>query len=282
MKILKNALLSNFSNFKIGGPAREIVLIENSEELKEVLEGDFLVFGHGTNVLFPDEGLDKRVIFNRTGLFHMDGTWIVADSGTSLQEVVKASVDRGLSGLEYLAGIPGTIGGAIFGNAGAFGKQIGDYVIEVEYWKNGKLIKEKNLYFGYRESVFKRKGGVITKAWLKLRRGTGKEKKIMENILSRRAKKHPPHNVPCAGSFFKNVVLPSGEKIPAGALLESVGAKGLRVGGAKVFEGHANFIINDGGATARDVLTLAEILKRKVKEHFGIILEEEVIIVRAS
>lgn len=280
MKVLKNVPLSDFSNFGVGGPADEVVFVEHPEELVEVLEGDFLLFGEATNVLFPDEGLKKRVIFNRQGSFEVDGLWIVADSGANLAEIVRTSVKKHLSGLEYLAGIPGTLGGAIFGNAGAFGRQIGDIVKEVEYWKEGKIIRTKRIGFGYRDSQFKREGGIILRAWLKLERGTGRETKIMEEVISLRKKKHPPKGTACAGSFFKNVILPNGEKIAAGLLLDRAGAKGLSVGDARVFEGHANFIINAGNATAKDILALAEKMKKRVKQVFGITLEEEVIIVR--
>ncbi len=243
------------------------------------MEGDFWVFGQATNVLFPDEGLGKRVIFFQGGEFHLDGEWLISDAGVALGEIIEASLREGLAGLENLAGIPGTLGGAIYGNAGAFGSEIGPLVREVEVWKEGKVHRIKNPEFGYRDSVFKRQGGVILRAWLKLKRGTGREREIAEERLRARARKHPSQQVACAGSFFKNVLMPDGRKIPAGRLLEEVGAKELRVGGAGVFEKHANFIVNMGGAKAKDVLRLAKILKERVKEKFGITLQEEVIIV---
>ncbi len=282
MKVFNNLPLKNFSRFRIGGPARQIILAENRDELLSVVEPPDLVFGEGTNVLFPDEGLDKRVIFFRGGSFHLDGRWVVAEAGVNLQEVVEKSLDHGLAGLENLAGIPGTLGGAIYGNAGAFGSQIGDLVREVEVWKEGEIVRLKNPWFGYRDSVFKREGGVILRAWLKLRKGTGREREVARERLKLREIKHPSPEVPCAGSFFKNILLPDGEKIPAGKLLEEVGAKGMKIGGAGVFPGHANFIINLGNARAEDVLRLASILKRRVRERFGIELEEEVIIVRST
>ncbi len=280
MKVFKDLPLRDFSRFRIGGPARQIVLAESREELLSALEPSALVFGEGTNVLFPDEGLEKKVIFFQGGEFHLDGQWVVSDAGVNLQAIVKGSLEQGLGGLEDLAGIPGTLGGAIYGNAGAFGTQIGDLVREVEVWKEGRLLRLKSPWFGYRDSIFKREGGVILRAWLKLRRAKGREKEIAEERLRLRREKHPPPQTPCAGSFFKNVVLPDGRKIPAGKLLEEVGAKGMRIGGAGVFPGHANFIINLGKAKAEDVLRLANILKEKVRERFGIELEEEVIVVR--
>ena len=279
MKRFENLPLSKFSRFRIGGPAREIIIAENRKELMEAMEGDFSVFGQATNVLFPDKGLDKRVIFFQGGEFHLDGEWIISDAGVALGEIIEASLREGLAGLENLAGIPGTLGGAIYGNAGAFGSEIGPLVREVEVWKEGRVHRIKNPEFGYRDSVFKRQGGVIIRAWLKLKRGTGREREIAEERLRARARKHPSQQVACAGSFFKNVLMPDGRKIPAGRLLEEVGAKELRVGGAGVFEKHANFIVNRGGAKAKDVLRLAKILKERVKEKFGITLQEEVIIV---
>ncbi len=279
MRIFKNLPLREFSRFKIGGPAREIVIVENRKELLSAMNGEFLVFGHGTNVLFPDQGLEKRVIFFKGGEFHVDGTWIVADAGVELSKIIEAALNNGLSGLENLAGIPGTLGGAIYGNAGAFGSEIGSVVSEVEVWKNGEPVRMRSPWFGYRDSVFKREGGVILRAWLKLKRGTGREREIALERIKLRKTKHPSDNVPCAGSFFKNIVLADGRKIPAGRLLEEVGAKGMKIGGAGVFHGHANFIINLGNATASDVLRLASILKERVRKKFGIELQEEVIIV---
>ncbi len=280
MEILKEVPLSNFSSFRIGGPAKEVVIVNGREELKEVLEGNFLIFGKGTNVLFPDEGLRKRVIFNRGGECQIDEKRIVADAGVDLSKIVADSVEKGFSGLEYLAGIPGTLGGAIYGNAGAFGKQISNFIEEIEYWKEGKIIRSKNIWFAYRDSQFKRDGGVIIRAWFKLKKGKGKEKERMFKILEHRRKIHPDASTPCAGSFFKNILLPDGNKIATGKLLEEIGAKGLKVGGAEVFKGHANFIINSGKARAKDVLKLAEILKERARRELSIELEEEVIIVK--
>ncbi len=279
MKRFENLPLSKFSRFRIGGPAREIIIAENRNEVLEAMEGNFSVFGGGTNVLFPDEGLDKRVIFFQGGEFHVDGEWIISDAGVALEKIIEASLREELAGIENLAGIPGTLGGAIYGNAGAFGSEIGPLVREVEVWKEGRVHRINKPQFGYRDSIFKRQGGIILRAWLKLKRGTGRERKIAEERLRIRARKHPSSQVACAGSFFKNILMPDGRKIPAGRLLEEVGAKGLRVGGAGVFEKHANFIVNTGGATAKDVIRLSEILKERVREKFGITLQEEVIIV---
>ncbi len=285
MEKFENFPLRCITSFKIGGPARTVFFIKRKEELlqllKELKDEKFLLLGEATNVLVPDEGLDYSVLINRIRGMKIDAESIVVSSGEKLFEVVKASVEAGLSGMEELAGIPGTIGGAVFGNAGAFGRQLSDLIEWVEFWKEGKIFRErgKNLYFGYRDSFFKREGGIILSVALKLKSSVKEKiKSRVEKILKERERKLPPPDSACAGSFFKNVILPNGRKLAAGKLLEDAGVKGLKVGGAEVSKKHANFIINTGNAKAKDVLALAKIMKRKVSEKFNINLEEEVII----
>lgn len=285
MEKVENFPLSRITSFKIGGPARSVFFIKRAEELLQLLDEykyeKFIFLGEGTNVLAPDEGLDCPVFVNRIKGMKISEDSIVVSSGEKLFNVVRASVEAGLSGMEELAGIPGTVGGAVFGNAGAFGRQISELLNWVEFWKEGKIYREKgeNLYFAYRDSFFKKEGGIILTVALKLKI-SDKNRAIerMEEILKERKRKLPSPDSACAGSFFKNIILPDGKKIAAGKLLESVGVKGLKVGGAAVSKKHANFIINTGNARAKDVLTLAEIMKRKVLEKFNVKLEEEVII----
>lgn len=286
--------LSEYSSFKIGGLAEFFLEVRELSDLIRAVETarkyrfPFYVIGGGYNLLFDDAGYRGLIIKNSaSGLsFSPEKGWLEVQSGTHLGEIINQSILSGLGGLEFLAGIPGTVGGAIYGNAGAFGQAIGDQVEKVVVLgENGKeVVLEKNdLGFDYRHSALKKKHQVILKAFLGVRQDSASAvKKRIEDYLEKRGKKHPSRGIPCAGSFFKNPVLPDGQKIPAGYLLEQVGAKGLRVGQAGVFPGHCNFIINLGGATAQEVLTLAAELKERVWKKFGILLEEEVIYIPAN
>ncbi len=286
MEVIENYPLSQLTSFRIGGPARVVYFPETISQLEQLCKkfsGDkFLVLGEGTNVLAPDEGVDFPVVVNRIRGFKIEGERLEALSGEKLDTLVRAAAEAGLSGLEELSGIPGTVGGAVFGNAGAFGRQISDVLEWVEYVKEGEVVREKasSLYFSYRDSTFKRDGGIILKVALKLT-PSSRERTMgrREEILRERERKLPSPDTACAGSFFKNILLPDGKKLAAGKLLEEAGMKGKRVGGAQFSTKHANFIVNTGGARARDVLTLAELGKRRVFERFGVKLEEEVIII---
>ncbi|MGB9893276.1 MAG: UDP-N-acetylmuramate dehydrogenase, partial [Candidatus Saccharicenans sp.] len=206
--------------------------------------------------------------------------------GTRLSELVSQSVSDSLTGLEFLAGIPGTVGGAVYGNAGAFGQAIGEQVIEVTVLEANGLevaLSQESLGFDYRHSALKNDHKIILKVRLKVESGSKAViRKKIEKYLEQRSRKHPPGDTACAGSFFKNPVLPGGRKIPAGQLLEQAGARGMRVGQAAVYPDHCNFIINLGQATCQDVLTLAAELKEKVWKNSGLRLEEEVIFVPAT
>lgn len=286
--------LSEYSSFGIGGPAeyffeaRQLSHLIKAVETARKYRFPFYVIGGGYNLLFDDAGYNGLIIRNlASGLsFSPEKGWLEVHSGTYLGEIINLSISAGLGGLEFLAGIPGTAGGAIYGNAGAFGQAIGDRVVEVVLLgEKGQEITLKNseLHFGYRHSDLKKNHRVILKAYLNVEQDSSAAiKKKVEGYLERRSKKHPPRETACAGSFFKNPVLPDGQKIAAGYLLEQVGARGMRVGQAAVFPGHCNFIINLGGAIARDVLTLAAELKERVWKKFGLLLEEEVIYIPAT
>jgi UDP-N-acetylmuramate dehydrogenase len=211
-------------------------------------------------------------------------------------KLVFKSSEIGATGLENLAGIPGTLGGAIWGNAGAFGKEIGDLVEEVKILKisNCRLqianLKKEDCKFGYRESIFKKKNWIILEATLKLKKG--KKKEIEEKIkkILRLRKEKQPLEFPSAGSVFKNVPIEKVPKkirekfkekikngfLPAGVLIETAGLKGYQVGGAKISEKHANFILNVKNAKAKDVFVLIKKIKEEIKEKFGIKLKEEI------
>jgi UDP-N-acetylmuramate dehydrogenase len=302
LKIRENVPLRDYTTFKIGGPARYFFVAKNKEEIKEAIlwakkkKLPFFILGGGSNVLFSDNGFNGLVIKLQNRQYEIRNSKVIAEAGVPLQKLVLESAKKGLSGLENLAGIPGTLGGAIWGNAGAFGREIGNLVEEVKVLDVGssklevKRLKNKDCKFGYRESIFKRKKNlIILEATLKLKKGNKKEiEEKMKEILKLRKEKQPLE-FPSAGSVFKNVPI---RKIPkkirerfkgkikngflsAGALIEAAGLKGYKIGEAKISEKHANFILNVKNAKAKDVVALMNLIKKRVKNKFKITLEEE-------
>jgi UDP-N-acetylmuramate dehydrogenase len=285
----KSVSLRDYSNFRIGGKAdyffeaisiKELVI---SILLAREHSFPYFIIGGGYNLLFDDDGFRGLIIKNSVkGIKQMGNkAEIEALAGTALKDLIQFSIDRGLSGFEFLAGIPGTVGGAVFSNAGAFGNSIGESLKNAEILnREGKRVKVKRDYFEfkYRHSVLSEKYDVFLRAVFELQRGDKEEMKSrVEGNLEKRKSNHPPEDVACAGSYFKNPVLPDGKRVPAAYFLDEVGAKTMKIGGAAIYGGHANFIINKERALAQDVLRLALELKGRVKERFGVELEEEVI-----
>ncbi|HNW36555.1 MAG TPA: UDP-N-acetylmuramate dehydrogenase, partial [Candidatus Ozemobacteraceae bacterium] len=229
------------------------------------------------------------VIRNRACEGHfVDATsgMLTVSSGHSLWDIVQLAQRSGLTGLETMSGIPGSIGGALYGNAGAYGKCIGDLLVAADILDpaSGDILHVDSSFFefAYRTSGLKRKPGVILRATFRLSQGDPAAILAqMNDILAQRHSKHPPIEVGCAGSFFKNLDPNPGDvrRRAAGEVLEKAGAKEMAVGGASVYTKHANFIVNYGKATAADVRNLARQLKQKVQEMFGIELHEEVLYV---
>jgi len=289
----ENVPLSALSSLGIGGPADFFFEARTEAELQTAValavgeKYSFYVIGGGNNILFDDAGYRGLLIRNRIeGIFREEGRIRVL-SGTGLPAILREALTTGLSGLEFLAGIPGTVGGAVYGNAGAYGFSIGD-VLEtatVLYPDGERQARTREgLRFGYRDSALKHGvGGIILDAVLLCSPGDTRasEAKIHE-ILEKRRTKHPPLGTASAGSWFKNSCSATGERIAAGQLLEQAGARGLSVGDAAVYERHCNFIINKGNARSCDVLLLAEELKDRVYRKFGVRLENEVIYLRAD
>ena len=280
--------LAPLTTIKIGGSAALFFPASSAGQLVDAIDLahqekiPFWLLGGGSNLVISDEGLNGLVIvdMNRSKL-EFAGDLLTVSSGIALSEVVEACRERGLSGFEYAAGIPGNIGGAVCGNAGAYGCTIGDRLVEAEVWTpDGQVRKVPQSFFrfSYRESVFKRTEGVILSAIFRVTPGDPEkiEQEIQQN-MKRRWERLPPPDVPSAGSFFKNLPpeSPGGRRQAAGELLEKAGVLGLRVGGAQVYEKHANIIINRGGAKAVDVRALAHQMKVLVQSKFGIELEEE-------
>ncbi|PIY95807.1 MAG: UDP-N-acetylenolpyruvoylglucosamine reductase, partial [Candidatus Kerfeldbacteria bacterium CG_4_10_14_0_8_um_filter_42_10] len=256
----------------------------------------FFILARGSNVLISDSGFRGLVIHNKARQCRIEENSIIADSGINLSQLANFAKDNSLTGIEFAAGIPGSLGGAIRGNAGAWGKQMKDFVIKVSaITEQGVLLERgnKECEFGYRESVFKHNSEVILSAELKLQNGKKEEiAKEIDRVVGEKVKKQE-FKLPSAGCVFKNpfvnfseselkqkkidpgVVRPGG-KIPAAYLIEEAGLKGKRIGDAVVSDLHANFIVNTGNATAENVLILIGIIKQKIRTQFGIQLQEEI------
>jgi UDP-N-acetylmuramate dehydrogenase len=281
----QNEKLAPHTTFGIGGEALFFYVARKPRDLIQAVqiakEGKiaFFVLGGGSNVLVSDSGFKGLVIKNKCDKIFLSEEEITCQSGVFLDDLVNLGCENSLSGMEFAAGIPGTVGGAVYGNAGAFGKAVGDLLTEAIILNSqGRIEKVKKEYFefGYRESKLKKTKDILLSATFKLTRGEKEKikKEIQKNLEER--KRRLPQKERSAGCFFKNVV-GNGKKISAGFLLEQVGAKKIKEGDAAVFERHANILINLGKAKAEEIRRLANLLKRKVKEKFDIDLEEEVV-----
>lgn len=284
--------LAFHSTFRIGGPADLFFEAGTADELGRAvrLAADAAfpcyVIGGGSNVLFDDRGFRGLMVRNSAEEVTAEGGRLTASSGTRLGFLLGRAVHLGLTGLEFTAGIPGTVGGAVFGNAGAFGRSVADCLTAVRVMDPGGEAREIELgrdalSFSYRQSRLKSTGEIVLEAFFRAVPGDkAASEALVASYLGQRKVKHPPWGTACAGSYFKNPTAPDGARIAAGKLLDEAGARGQAVGGAAVYEKHCNFIINKGGATARDVLALADRLKKLVLDHSGMALEPEVIYVR--
>jgi len=284
-RLKQNVILAPYTTLGIGGkadlfyPANQLKDLISIIRIAQQWRVRFFILGGGSNVLVSDSGFRGLVILNQCRNLMVNQNSITCQSGSLLDDVVNRSCSCSLAGLEFASGIPGTVGGAIRGNAGAFGKSVGDILTSAVLLTGKGAIKEveKSYFrFAYRESRLKLSGDVLLSATFGLQK-SDKEviaKKIKENIREREEKL--PWSEKSAGCFFKNIVQED-EKISAGLLLDQVGAKRMQVGEAKVSAKHANILINEKNAKAEDVKELARRLKKKVKEKFDIDLEEEVV-----
>ena len=277
--------LSKHTSFKIGGKA-DLFLVPQSEKalvalagmIKETSARAFFI-GNGTNLLFSDEGY-RGAIVSLTDLreITISGTTLKAGAGAPLITVCKLARDASLSGLETLFGIPGTVGGAVYMNAGAYGGQTADVLLSSTYLDLNDLtvrtIPLSEHSFGYRDSIYKHTNRVILSAHFGLEEDAEEEiTALMNDIMGRRVAKQPLE-YPSAGSVFKRC-----EGHFTGQMIEESGLKGYRIGGAEISEKHAGFIVNRGGATAKDVLELIEYVKGVIFKNYGLTLECEVIFV---
>lgn len=281
IKVEQNIALSQFTTYNVGGPARFFARADDWKKMLGLREFakkqgvPFLILGGGSNVLFSDEGYPGLVILNNMNKVRFHTHSVTAESGVSLSKVIVLAARHNLGGASGLATIPGTIGGAVYGNSGIPDIWIGDVFMHAEILPadgNGPIIVgPEYCQFGYRTSRFKRTNDIILSATFKLKPTPGPiiQAEMNEYIKSRTLKQ--PTGLSC-GSFFKN----PGQFPSAGWLIDQAGCKGMKVGGAQVSEKHANFIMNTGNATASDIIELAKQVYEKVDEKFSISLEPEV------
>ena len=286
-KFIENASMKEYTTFRTGGNCPLLISPNSITALREILkecnESDipYTVLGNGSNVLVDDNGLKSIVIhiaddLNKITL--LDETTIFCEAGVKLGTLCNFALDNSLTGLEFAFGIPGSVGGAIFMNAGAYGGEMKDVVAKVYHVdKDGNegCLMGDNLSFGYRTSAYKKNDCIITGVEISLKKGNPAEiKEKMAELLGKRKDKQPLE-YPSAGSTFKR---PDGYF--AGALIEECGLKGKQIGGAKISEKHAGFVINYDNATTNDILELMDFVTKTVKEEKGVLLTPEVRILR--
>lgn len=301
--------LAKHTYFKLGGPADLFYEAKTADELASAVQSaimykvPYLVIGGGSNILVTDAGFRGLVIKNKTSNIQLKGfaggvekgkldlkeAIVQADSGVPANLLIRYTLDQGLQGLEEMLGLPGTVGGAVYNNSHHLDKLFGDHIIEVTAIdQEGKIKKytQKELKFAYDYSIFHKTKETILSASFQLKRGDKEALWEIANAAVKRRATTQPLGVPSSGCMFKNITLADAMRLgtpdtiqSVGYLLDKAGLKGMRVGGASVSEVHANFIVNDGTATARDVLTLIKQIKEKIKAKYGVDLTEEVIII---
>jgi UDP-N-acetylmuramate dehydrogenase len=304
LNVLENVSLAPYTTFKIGGPAKYFFEAKSKEEILEIINWahqknlPYFILGGGSNVLFSDNGFDGLVIKIKNLRLEIKDSIMTVGAGVSLSQLIQIALENSLTGLEWAVGIPGTIGGAVRGNAGAMGLAMADIVKEVEFLdEKGKIRKwnKNQCRFGYRDSIFKKNPKwIILSAKIKLKKGDRKEiqKKMEENL----AKRENQPKEPSAGCIFKNIEIKNYKneyqkwlqkypeiknlvkngKLPAAWFIEQCDLKGKQIGRAKISEKHANFIVNLDEAKAEDVIILISLIKQKVRNEFGIQLQEEI------
>lgn len=277
-----NEEMKNHTTFRIGGPADIFVSVKSAEEIIRILEASnesktpCMVMGNGSNMLVSDKGIRGVVIHvgsNMSGC-RIDGETVYAEAGILMSALAKKILEAELTGFEFAAGIPGTLGGGIYMNAGAYGGELKDIIDEVTYIdENNEIKTSKNdeLEFGYRHSIFETGKYVILSCTMKLKKGNFEEIKAQMADYTKRRNDKQPVSMPSAGSTFKRP-----EGYFAGKLIQDCGLMGYSIGGAQVSEKHAGFVVNKGGATADNVLKLIEHIQKTVMDKFGVWLEPEV------
>jgi len=310
-KVKLNESLKKHVTMKVGGTAKYFLIVDDIDKLADTLkylDGEgiaHVILGGGSNTLFSDTEFDGVVVKVESKKLKVESNVIIADAGCITATIARESMAAGLTGFEWGVGVPGTIGGAVRGNAGAMGSEMKDNVLKVEAYIDGEVVEFSNeeIQFGYRDSIFKHDGGVVLRVYLKLDRlreataHQGKElmKKALEHLKYRNETQ--PQGFASSGCMFKN---PDWEthkkkiafyfntheepvtqfacvgKISAGWLIQNTGLRGFKIGGAQVSEKHCNFVVNTGDATVEDIQALIAHVKQKVWERYDIMLEEEV------
>lgn len=279
--ILTDEPMSNHCTFRIGGNADFFVSPCNGEQIAEIVRIaneeniPYFVTGNGSNLLVSDKGY-RGIIINigkNMSSVTLNGNIMTAGAGATLARIAHKAASNGLTGLEFASGIPGTLGGAVYMNAGAYGGEMKDVVIRTEYLDtdgNVKTVSGDSHHFGYRKSVFS-DGGIVLSAVMELKYGDKEDIQALMADFNNRRRSKQPLEYPSAGSTFKRP-----EGYFAGKLIEDAGLKGYSVGGACVSEKHSGFVINTGDASCTDVLELIDYIKKTVYEKFGVELETEV------
>ncbi len=291
LRVSENAPLSKYTTFQLGGPCPLLIEGATAAQLPAIIQllnkagQPFLVIGQGANLVVSDQGIDQVVIrfCSDTPTIKANGNRVTVSGDTLLDDLAVFTIENEVGDLSYCTGIPGTVGGGITGNAGAFGRQMGDHLISVELLGlDGKVrtVLHDELEFAYRHSKLKETGEIVLSATFEL---PVEKKAVMQaerdRILEFRREHHPDwHKEPCAGSVFRNIEPTSAadRRQAAGRFLEEAGAKAMRVGGARLYEKHANIIVADPGCTAQDVWELSEKMAAAVKAKFNIDLVREV------
>ena len=277
-----NEPMKNHTTFKIGGPAQYYVTPESVTQIQEVVSLckdkniSLHVIGNGSNILVGDDGVDGVVLalFNTFSDYEIKDNVITAQAGMSLIKLAVIALREGLTGLEFASGIPGSVGGAVYMNAGAYDGQMKDVVTSVTVLDeagNIRILGRDELDMGYRTSAVAKHNMIVLQVIIELKAGDKDQIKDRMNQLSELRKQKQPLEYPSAGSTFKRP-----EGYFAGKLIADAGLKGYSIGGAAVSEKHAGFVVNMGGATAKDVVELTDYIKKRIIEQFGVTLELEI------
>ena len=277
-----NEPMKNHTTFKIGGPAQYYVTPESVTQIQEVvslcrdMNIPLHVIGNGSNILVGDDGVDGVVLalFNTFSDYEIKDNVITAQAGMSLIKLAVIALREGLTGLEFASGIPGSVGGAVYMNAGAYDGQMKDVVTSVTVLDeagNIRILGRDELDMGYRTSTVAKHNMIVLQVIIELKAGDKEQIKDRMNQLSELRKQKQPLEYPSAGSTFKRP-----EGYFAGKLIADAGLKGYSIGGAAVSEKHAGFVVNMGGATAKDVVELTDYIKKRIIEQFGVTLELEI------
>lgn len=284
-EILENVNLKEYNTYRLEAFCKYMALPKSVKELQEVInyclhkDIKYFVLGNGSNVIL--DGTFNGIVINMKNLNGSElvgDTDIIAYSGIMMPKLVKFAVKNNLQGLEWASGIPGTLGGGIYGNCGAYNDDIYHYLKEIIVLHNGKIehIKADKVFHDYRQTFFQGKRQyIIVAAHLKLIKGDSKQSQELINDRLKRRLSSQPLTYPSAGSVFRN---PS-KLMPSGKLIEDVGLKNKNIGGALISPKHANFIVNNGNATAKDVISLIELIKKTIKENYSIdlVTEQEIV-----